>query len=453
MNQRAATVWTRLAPLAFLPLAAALVCTPLLVGGCAPEGGTTASTPTSGVVVASTVSPTSSVPPGTSVSVSVTQPEQPDTTTTTGPRVVKIGALFPLSGDLVSVGQSALKGMRLALAEVNQNGGIAALDGALLTLAEFDSKGDPGGAKAAMEHLVKAEGVVAVVGTGQSTVALEATSAGEHLQVPFVVSSGAADEITGREFRYTFRLSPKADWYARDQVAFLLALKSLGGPDIISVALLHEKGDFGSRTADSQKAYLAAAGIKVAADIEYSADQADVDSEMIAIKQSGAQAILTATLLSDAVVIADYASVLHMNLPIVDAAGGVLAPGFMADAGASAEKILSVVEYADGSAPSLEAKLLGSGTAVDADMLSGYQAVWLLASALERAGSTDKVRLRTALATTALYGDHLLLPQSLLTFDGTGQNRRAGLLVVQVQGGRMVTVWPAEYAQGTVLLP
>ena len=389
----------------------------------------------------------------TSVSVSVTPSEQSETTTVAESQVIKIGALFPLSGDLAAEGQSALKGMRLAVAEVNQAGGIRALDGALLTVADADSKGDAGGARAEVDRLVTTEGVVAIVGAGQSTVALEATDAAEQARIPFVVSSGAADEITGRDLAYTFRLCPKADWYARDQVGFLEALNGLGGLEISRVALLHEDGDFGRQTAESQKTYLAAAGIQVAADVEYSAGQADVQSQILAIKQSGAQAVLTATLLGDAVVIAHYATVLHLDVPIVDAAGGVLAPGFIANAGDSAETMMSVAAYAAGSAPGLEAKLVGTGTFADADMLYGYQAVWVLADALERAGSTDGLRLRTALATTALSGEHLVLPQDLLTFDGTGQNRGARLLVVQVQKGRMVTVWPEKYAQGALLLP
>ena len=54
-------------------------------------------------------------------------PRQPEQTTTTSglPEVVKIGAIFPLTGDLAAEGESALKGMRLAIEEVNAAGGIA----------------------------------------------------------------------------------------------------------------------------------------------------------------------------------------------------------------------------------------------------------------------------------------------------------------------------------------
>ena len=412
----------------------------------------------SGAVTSSSASPPSSTSNSsttvTSLPETTTTSQPQETTTTTGlPEVIKIGALFPLTGDLASEGESALKGMRLAIEEVNLAGGIGSLGGAPLTLLQADSQGDAKVGQAEVKRLVKTEGVVAIVGAGQSTVALEATEAAEGLESPFLISSGAADEVTGRGLAYTFRLCPRADWYARDQVAFLKALPEPGG--VSKVALLHEDGEYGKQAAESQRAYLAAAGIEVVADIEYSAQKADIHNEILAVKQSGAQALLTATFLADAALIARDASVLRLHIPIIDAAGGVLDAGFITEAGDASESVASVAEYAPGttSSLSLEQRLAEQGTVLDAEMLYGYQAVWVLANALERAGSVEGPRLRTALATTALFGEHLVLPQKLLTFDGSGQNRQARLVAVQVQEGRMVTVWPVEYAGASIRLP
>ena len=46
------------------------------------------------------------------------------------------------------------------------------------------------------------------------------------------------------------------------------------------------------------------------ADIEYSPEKADIHNEILAVKRSGAQAMLTATFLTDAALIAEDASVL-----------------------------------------------------------------------------------------------------------------------------------------------
>jgi branched-chain amino acid transport system substrate-binding protein len=419
-------------------VAAALLGLMVLAAGC-----------NSGTVTSSSALPTSSTS-----SSATTVTSSLETTTTTGlPEVVRIGALFPLTGDLAAEGESALKGMRLAIEEVNSAGGIASLGGAPLTLQQADSQGDTRIGEAEVKRLAETEGVVAIVGAGQSTVAIQATEVAEGLTLPFLISSGAADEVTERGLAYTFRLCPKADWYARDQVAFLETLQVPGG--VTKVALLHEDGEYGKQAAESQRAYLAAAGIEVVADIEYSAETADVHNQILAVKRSGAQALLTVTFLADAALIARDASVLRLNMPIIDAAGGMLAPTFVTDAGDSSESMASVAEYAPGTTSSLALaeRMAAQGTVLDAEMLYGYQAVWVLANALERANSVDGPRLRLALATTALFGEHLVLPQELLTFDGSGQNRQARLVVAQVQEGRMVTVWPVEYAGAAIHLP
>jgi hypothetical protein len=80
--------------------------------------------------------------------------------------------------------------------------------------------------------------------------------------------------------------------------------------------------------------------------------------------------------------------------------------------------------------------------------------VWLLANALERGGSAETGQLRRALATTAMpAGEHMVLPQSVLTFDGAGQNRGARLFIAQIQDATLVPLWPEEYRKGTFLLP
>ena len=92
--------------------------------------------------------------------------------------------------------------------------------------------------------------MAAIVGTYQSGVAIPATQEAEKQQVPIVISMAVADAITEKGQKYTFRICPKADWYAKDQVDFLKDLKTLVGLDVKKVALLHEDTDFGTSTAD-----------------------------------------------------------------------------------------------------------------------------------------------------------------------------------------------------------
>jgi branched-chain amino acid transport system substrate-binding protein len=431
-------------------LAWVLLSLSLLSGGCA-GGNTLATATTAAATSASAASEARS-----STTTTTSEAGTSSTSTTEDPGVIRVGALFPLTGDLAAQGQASIESLRLAVEEVNASGGIRALGGASLVLVEADSQGDPEVGAGEVRRLVEEEGVCAVVGAIQSTVALRVTEAAESLQVPFILSSAAADEITERGLKYTFRLAAKADWYARDQVRFLADSVFFGGLVVTKVALLHEDGAFGQATAAGQRKYLEEAGIEVVADLSYPADQADLHNEILQIKAGEAQAVLTATYLSDAILIAQGAQLSRLGLPLLDAAGGVSDPAFIARAGAAAQGMLTELEYSPGASATKLEKAMGaaSGRPLTAAGLYAYQAVWLLANALERGGSAETGQLRRALATTAMpAGEHMVLPQSVLTFDGAGQNRGARLFIAQIQDATLVPLWPEEYRKGTFLLP
>ena len=83
-----------------------------------------------------------------------------------------------------------------------------------------------------------------------------------------------------------------------------------------------------------------------------------------------------------------------------------------------------------------------------------YQAGYLIADALERAGSADREAVREALAATKMpAGPTMVLPTAELAFGPDGQNLSAPLFVVQIQDGELIPVWPAEYAGAEIRLP
>lgn len=369
-------------------------------------------------------------------------------TTTTLPKVIRIGALFPLTGDLASEGQGCVNGMRLAASQVNASGGIKSLGGAKIEIVQADTGGDSQSVKSQMAWLVATEQVSTVVGAYQSSVAMRAAQEAESLKVPFVVSSGAADEITEHNLKFTFRICPKAEWYARDQVGYLVDFGKVAGQVPVSrVALLHENGTFGKQVASEQRKYLAAAGIQVVDEIAYPANHADFEAEMQRIKADNVQAILTATYLDDAALIASSVAKQQLGILVVDAGSGTTDRAFLSDAGKNAEGI--VTELSSSAAAGVSK--LGSeyraayGTALSGEALYSYQAVWVVANALQRSASVDPTALRAALATTSMSSsDHMLLPQGLLTFDEKGQNRGASLLVVRIEDSKYVPVWPVR---------
>ncbi len=370
---------------------------------------------------------------------------------------IKIGALYPTTGDLAKLGEECVNGLQLAVDEINAAGGIKSMGGAQIELVKADSQGKPDVGIAEVQRLATKENVAAIVGTYQSGVAIPATQEAEKQQIPIVISMAVADAITEKGQKYTFRICPKADWYAKDQVTFLKELKALIGLDVKKVALLHEDTDFGTSTATGQKKYLKEAGMEVTAEVAYPASSADLTTQVSKVKASNPDVVLTVMYLNDSILIMQAKEKLGMKQLFFDAAGGTVEPDFVKRLGPTAENTLTEMEYskyapgADKLNNDFKAKF---GSDITGNGAYSYQAGYVLADALERAGVVERAKLRDALAATNMpAGPTMVLPTDKLQFGPDGQNMSAPLFVMQVQKGDLVPVGPPPFAAAKVILP
>jgi branched-chain amino acid transport system substrate-binding protein len=125
----------------------------------------------------------------------------PDTTEPASTEPIKIGMLADLTSTFTPWGVNVRDGMRLAVQEINDAGGV---DGRMLELVEQDSENDADIAIDRFERLVE-DGVVAVGGILSSGVGAPVSPLAEQLQVPtFLVKSGTEAALTA-DSRYVFR--------------------------------------------------------------------------------------------------------------------------------------------------------------------------------------------------------------------------------------------------------
>jgi branched-chain amino acid transport system substrate-binding protein len=384
------------------------------------------------------------------------------TTTTAGGatgETIKIGSLFPVTGDLAKLGQDCVNGLKLAIEEINAAGGVKSMGGAQLALVEADSQGKPDVGVAEVQRLATKDNVAAIVGTYQSGVGVPATAEAEKQQVPIVISMAVADAITDSGQKYTFRICPKSDFYAKYQILFVKDLKNLVGLDVKKVALLHEDTDYGTSMATGQKKYAKEAGIEVTTEVAYPASAADLTTQVSKVKATNPDLVLTTTYLNDSILIMQAKEKLGMKQLFFDAAGGTVEGDFIKRLGATAENILTEIEfskYAKGSEVLNQKFKDKYGTDITGNSAYSYQAGYVIADALERAGTADRVALRDAFAATNMPpGPTMVLPTQgkPLQFGPDGQNLNAPLFVVQVQNGELTPVWPADLFQGKVNLP
>lgn len=120
-------------------------------------------------------------------------------------KVVKIGFIGPLTGELASPGQDAFRAAQLAVAQKNASGGLL---GKKIELIRGDSQGDPRQAATLARRMVD-DGVQALIGPLAS---LEAQTAVPILCAAKIVSiSGLADVINPGHSPCYFRTAPRED--------------------------------------------------------------------------------------------------------------------------------------------------------------------------------------------------------------------------------------------------
>lgn len=373
------------------------------------------------------------------------------------PGKIKVGILFPLTGDLADKGLDSTRGVTLAAEEINKSGGIKSLNGAGLELVIRDTKGNPETGAAETEKLIKDDGVSVLVGTYQSSVTKPATQIAEKHRTPFIVSISLADIITERGFKYTFRVQPKAEFYCRDQVRFLLDLKRIAGYNVRRVALIHENSDFGTSTAFAQKRMLREHGLEIAADISYKAEGLkSLTVEMKRLLAAKPDAILAVTYLNDSIIIARTLKKMNLQIPFIDTAGGTVSPEFIQTLGDAAENIFTSAEFSKYTASGIilnERFHSKFGVDITGDSAYAYQSVLVLRDALERAASADREKITEALKATDMQKDrNVVIPAERIKFNREGQNEAARLYIVQIRNGEYIPVWPDEYTNEKVKL-
>lgn len=371
---------------------------------------------------------------------------------------VKVGILLPLSGPVAPIGQNNRRGHALAIDEINAAGGIKSMGGAKLRMIDGDTQGNPKVGIQETEKLVT-QGVAAILGAYQSNVTFPTTQIAERGKVPYIDPVAIADSITeGRNFKYTFKVAPKASWYARDQLKFIKWVGEKAGKPVKRVVLMYEDTLFGQSTSKGQDAAAKAMGITVVEKIAYPAETPDMTPTISRVKQINPDAILFVSYIADAVLITKTMKELGVNIPIMGTSAGHIDPAYIANLGALAENSFTVGEWnpdiKKGGAAALSKRFQAKfGVPMNGHAAETYMSTMVLANALERAGSADRVKLREALSKTNLCGDKNILPYNCVKFDASGQSPEGQLVMLQVQKGQFVTVWPEEVAAAKPVFP
>ena len=383
---------------------------------------------------------------------------------------VKIGVIYPLTGNAASAGQSAKDAVNLGAEIVNTahsdlkalplgaSAGLPNLGGAKIELDEADHQGNPQVGQQQTLRLITQDHVVAMLGSYHSSVSLVATAVAEREGIPYLVADSVAQNITGRGFKWVFRTTPIASDFANAYAGFLTDLKSVGRK-IDKIAIINENTDYGTSVGASIVEAAKSANINVAAQIPYNASSSDVSAQVIQLKTLQPDAVIFVSYTADTILYFRTMKNLDYLPPLVigdDA--GFSDPTFIPNAGDLAQGAINRSAFDIGK-PGSNSYIINQlfkvkyGRDLDDTSARWMQGFFVLADAINRAGSIEPDKIQAALQATDLKPDQLMIGYNGVKFNSTGQNTLASTFLIQLQGKQYVSVWPTNLATGKLELP
>ena len=131
------------------------------------------------------------------------------------PAPVKIGVIYPLSGNSASAGNYSKMAIEVGADVVNngnadlakiipiaKGGGLSGLGGAKIQLIFADNQGTPAAGQNQALRLISEEKVAALIGAYQSGITLTASAIAERHGVPFLTAESVAANLTERGFKW-----------------------------------------------------------------------------------------------------------------------------------------------------------------------------------------------------------------------------------------------------------
>jgi branched-chain amino acid transport system substrate-binding protein len=316
---------------------------------------------------------------------------------------IKIGGTYNLTGGMASLDVPAANGSKLAVKEINAAGGLL---GRQIQFVLYDGKTDSATNGNIATQLVSSDKVVAIVGNTDSDSALAIGPIAQKAGIPYVTAGATSPQLPNQVGDFMF-LEPFGD-NVQAAAGAEFAFNTLKGK---TCWLLWDKGtEYTTLLAKYFKSRYLEMGGKVVLEDTYTQGDTDFSAQITRLKALSPQpAILYVAALqaSDAGALAKQIRDAGIKLPMIGG-DGYDGPELVGVGGTGAENVyFSTHSLMDAS--SKDAKMRSFIAAYhkeygrdpeSAFAALGYDAVYLMANAIVKAGTVNSKAIRDALALT-----------------------------------------------------
>jgi branched-chain amino acid transport system substrate-binding protein len=359
---------------------------------------------------------------------------------------IKVALVAAMSGGSALSGEAIRRGLTIAIEEINARGGL--LGGRKVELVVRDEEGNPAKGVTAARDVIEREKAVAVFGGLHSPVGLAMLPVFHELKVPYVGTWAAATTITrnGRRPNFMFRVSANDDLV--DKFLVRHATQALGArrPGVIL-----ENTPWGASNQEGLTKWLTQAGREAAGIEKFNWNDSDMSPQLLRLKNGGADAIIMVANAPEGAQVVKSKAKIGWTVPTVSH-WGISGGRFAELTGELSESVVFVQTYSffgkqsDVGDRVIAALKVRYGIKGPENILApvgtanAYDAMHLVALAIEKAGEADGARIRDALEQLGEHRGLIKTYRRPFTPDEHDALNETDYILVTWRGGRIVPV-------------
>ncbi|MBM4440130.1 MAG: ABC transporter substrate-binding protein [Candidatus Rokubacteria bacterium] len=359
---------------------------------------------------------------------------------------VVVALVAAMSGGSALSGEAIKRGLTVAIDEINAKGGV--LGGRKIELVVRDEEGNPSKGVTAARDVIEREKAVAVFGGLHSPVGLAMLPVFHELKVPYVGTWAAATNITrnGRTPNYMFRVSANDD--AVDHFLAKHVVEKLGAK---KPGVILENTPWGASNQEGLTKWFAQMKVQPVGFEKFNWNDSDMSPQLLRLKNGGADSIVMVANAPEGAQVVKSRAKIGWNVPTVSH-WGISGGRFAELTGELSESVVFVQTYSFfGKQSETGERVIAAlkskhGIKGPEDILApvgtanAYDAMHLVALAIEKAGAADGAKVRDALENLGEYKGLIKTYKRPFTPEQHDALTENDYILVTWKGGKIIPV-------------
>lgn len=315
-------------------------------------------------------------------------------------QAIRIGAVYPLTGGVSYDGITKLNGAKLAVDEINAKGGVL---GRQIELLSEDGACNPAQSVASAEKLITQSKVVALLGAICSSATGAIGETIKKYKIPLISGVSTAERLTEQNNPYFFRATTTTTLNGKSMGETLSKIAK--GK---RVAFIVTSDDWGRSAAQSYGDSLKQRGAEVVATEYFDRAETDFAAMLTKIRAAKPDAIISTGGFQNAANVTKQARQMGLQQVIIGE-GAFTSEAYNKLVDPFTDNVFGIIEWVSVIDSAQNRKFIDDYKAKYKEIptkfsVGGYQTVYILAQAIQRAGSTDGEKIATALKATNYDG-------------------------------------------------